>query len=540
MEKREKIFLNIISFIFTMFIIIGTSFLVDGSFNFMIKYFYVSILAFLIFYTLIYKLSRYLFNKFDNFKSKDSKVRKKFFNVFDKKPFLISIIVILMCYLPYIISYYPGILSNDPSFQIKQYFGIDNKYSYYSNLIDEDVIITNHHPVIHTLLLGSSLQIGHSLGSDNAGIFIYSIIQITVLVLTLAYTIKYMKELKISLKYRFIMLLIYSLVPVFPFYAMSTVKDVIFGSLIILYIILFDKFIRNKKLNYKDIIKMIILMIFMCLFRNNGIYTIILSFPLLFFINRNNLKKYILIFIIILGFNYSYNNIVLPYFKITPGSIREMLSIPFQQTARDAKYNSDELTLKEKDAIDKILGFDTLVSRYKPELSDKVKNEYNKNATKDDLINYFKVWLNRGIKHPITYIEATIENTYGYFYPLKTNWYFYFKYSDIITEDGFKYSYNGLSTLRSILSGYGLVFPYIPLLGLISNIGFNAWIMIFMFMYLLYKKNYKGLIVLSIPLSILLVCFASPANTYFRYALPYVFGMPLLIGLFMTNIKKVK
>ena len=91
--------------------------------------------------------------------------------------------------------------------------------------------------------------------SSNAGLFIYSIIQTSILILTLSYTIKFMKEINISIKYRFACLLIYALVPVFPFYAMSPVKDVIFGCLIILYIITVYKCIKlEEKISIKNII----------------------------------------------------------------------------------------------------------------------------------------------------------------------------------------------------------------------------------------------------------------------------------------------
>lgn len=539
MKKREKVILNILSVLLSVFIIIGTSFIINGNFNFIKDYLFLNIICFVLLYLFFYKLCNILFNYLNKYKIKEKKYKNKFIKLFDEKPFLISLIFILVCYLPYIVSFYPTILSKDPSFQIKQYFGIDNKYSYYEDLIDENVIITNHHPVIHTLLLGKSLEIGHNIGNDNLGLFIYSIIQISILTCTLSYTIKYMKKIGINIKYRIISLLIYSLVPVFPLYAMSAVKDVIFGSLIILYIILFNEFMVNKNIPIKQIILSILLLILICLFRNNGIYTIILSFPLLFFINKTNFKKLILIFIIILGFNYSYNNIILPYFKITPGSIREVLSIPFQQTARYVKYNEEDITKEEKEIIDKILKYDTLSERYNPELSDKVKNEFNKSATREDLKEYFQAWFKMFFKHPITYIEATIENTYGYFYPIKTNWYIYYKYTNIINEDGFNYHYNDLNISRSILSIFGLIFPYIPLLGLIVNISFNIWIILFILCYLIYKKKYKKMCYLSIPLSLILVCIASPANAYFRYALPFIFGMPLIISLFCISQVKV-
>jgi len=56
--------------------------------------------------------------------------------------------------------------------------------------------------------------------------------------------------------------------------------------------------------------------------------------------------------------------------------------------------------------------------------------------------------------------------------------------------------------------------------------------------YLIYKQKYKEIIIYLPAFIILLVCIASPVNTYFRYALPNIFGMPLMIGIFLSLIKK--
>lgn len=215
-------------------------------------------------------------------------------------------------------------MSPDPSFQILQYFGIDNKYSYYSVLIDKSVIITNHHPVIHTIILGSCVKLGSILfNSINAGLFIYSIIQTTILAGTLSYTIKFLKDINIDLKYRKKCLLIYTLVPVFPLYAMSPVKDVIFGCLIIIYIITIYKFINLKsKLKIKDMLKELILMILIILFRNNGFHVVFLSFFFLFFLGKENRVRYVIIFLLMIFFNFSYNKVILPHYKVTGGSIK--------------------------------------------------------------------------------------------------------------------------------------------------------------------------------------------------------------------------
>ena len=76
------------------------------------------------------------------------------------------------------------------------------------------------------MLLGGSIKLGRLLGSDNLGLFIYAIMQSITLASSLAYTISYLYKKKKSLILSFVLLMIYSLVPMFPFYAMSAVKDI--------------------------------------------------------------------------------------------------------------------------------------------------------------------------------------------------------------------------------------------------------------------------------------------------------------------------
>ncbi len=529
---KKNISASILSLIYSLLIIFGNSYMIKGNASIVFKNYILSIIALIVLFTLFRGIILFIFNLIDKYKPKVSKLK----TIYDKHPFIVSITVILILWLPYIISFYPAILSPDPSYQIKQYFGIPNKYSNYSVMIDPSVTITNHHPVIHTLLLGTCLKLGNMIGSDNLGLFMYSIIQILILSSVLAFTLYYMKKINTPFKYRIFSLLVYSLVPMFPLYAMSAVKDVIFTSLIILYILLIYHLVKNKiDLKLKHILGILLLLILIVLFRNNGFHIVLLSFPFLLLTERTNLKKLLLIFILFLTFNYSYNNIILPGFKVTKSSIRETLSIPFQQTARYVKYN--ELTKEEYEIYDKVLDMSDLSKRYKPEISDPVKNKYNKYTTNEELKEYFKYWFKDLTKDPVTYIDATVNNTYGYFYPFKTNWYIYYKYDIRIVKDGFHYHYNTLKTSRDILSSFGEIFPYIPIIGLISNIGFNTWILMFLTTYLIYKKKLKGIVYLIPSYVVLLICVASPVNTYFRYAMPYIFAMPLTISLFIDYIK---
>ena len=471
------------------------------------------------------------------YKVKDSK--NKFIEVFDKHPFIVSFSIIFLSFILFMIAFYPIILSPDPSFQIKQFFNVRTKYADYAILLDETVFLTNHHPVVHTLLLGGCLKVGRILINDNFGLFIYSFIQSVFLASTLAYTIKYLKDNKCKNKTLLILLGIYALVPMYAMYAVSGVKDTIYTCFVMWYVMFLDKFIRNKKMTIKELVLFISILIGVVLFRNNGIYVIFLSLPFAIIYSKELRKKLLLIFIITLSFYGVFDKVILPYYKITPGSVRETLSIPFQQTARYVKYYGDDLSKKEIKVIDKVLVYDSLADRYDPTLADPVKNRYNKDATSDDLKDYFKVWFKCFFRHPLVYFEATIHNIYGYFSPQQTNWYVYFKFDKRITQDNLvDYHYNKLSTLRMILAGYGQGYPYLPIIGLLANIGFNTWVLLGLALYSIIKKRKDLLIVLSPLLVSLLICVASPANTYFRYTMPYVFILPSIFILFCKRFKE--
>lgn len=526
--------INVLSFLFSIFMIFGNSYLKVHNASLVfggVPLFILSILMAIGYYCLFRLGLSNLFYYLDNYKLKNS--NNKIIAFFSNHPFITSLIVLLICWLPYIVAYYPVILSPDPSYQIKQFFGIRTKYADYAVLLDESMQITNHHPVLHTLLIGSCLKIGTIIGNDNLGLFLYSIIQIAILSCTLAYSIKYMiKNMKISNKLGIIFLGIYALVPIFPFYAMSAVKDVIFSSFVLLYVIMLHKIIVNEGngIKLKEYLLMLLLVLLVILFRNNGIYLIMLSMPVLIWFVRKKWLPYTLLFIVALGFNTIYNDVLLPYFKITPGSIREMLSIPFQQTARYSKYHGDELSLEDVEIIDKVLGYEDLANRYDPELADPVKNKFNKYTTDEELKAYFGVWFDGLLKHPGTYIDATVENVYGYFYPEKQDWYIYYKFDKRILADGFDYSFNSLEELRAGLKNFGVAYSKIPVIGLIANIAFNTWLVFIFFMYVVYKKDYKMMVIYMPALVSILVCVASPANTYFRYALPYILSMPIMIA----------
>ena len=531
--KSNKPF-KILAFIFSILMVlgysydnIGSAYLVFGNITFII----ISIIKLFIFYRIFDISINITYDYLCNYKIKDKIKNNKIIELFNKHPFLFSFLVIIICYIPYMIAYYPAVLGYDPANQIKEVMGLHTRYMDSVVLLDPSVTITNFNPVLHTLLLGGCFKLGYTIGSVNLGLFIYVLIQVLFVASTFAYTIYYMKKRGVSNKLIFIVLAIYALVPAFPFYAINTNKDMIFSCLVLLYCIKLYDLIRYEQ-STNNYISLFIIILFTMLARNNGIITIMLSLPFVLIWLKNKRKMVIICLIGLLACYFGYNKVLLPAFKISNTSVREVLSIPFQQTARLAKYHEEAFSDEDKKIIDKILTFDTLKERYREDLSDPVKNKFNIYTTNDDLIDYFGVWFKGLVNYPVVYLDATINNVYGYFYPETSKWYIYYKYNTKLEEAGFDYHYvSSLKDMRNVLSSYGNTFPKIPVIGLITNIAFTGWVYLFLLAALIVKKEYKYIPVVLPALSFLLVCIASPANTYFRYALPYIMSLPVMLCL---------
>lgn len=551
-DKRKNIIENILAILFALFTIIGYSYKKTNTWDLIFHgeiQFAKSLIVF-ISYSILFKLIiDYIFEKIiTNIKYKSA--TNKIFNfIFEKHAFIMPLIIILVCWLPYVIIFYPGVLMKDSTNQIKQFFGMEipeGSSNNSVNLIDENVKITNHHPVLHTVILGSCVKIGKIIGNDNLGIFLYTIIQTILLASALAYIIKFMKELKTNNYIRILALLIFCFIPVFPFYAVEITKDVPFASLMIFYIIELYKIIKeyaDKKLSKKRVVLIIFISLMVCLLRNNGIYVILLSLPFAAISNKINRKSILFATLIVFILYESFIKLLLPALKISNTGVREMLSVPFQQTARYVKEYDNEVTDEEREIIDKVLKYDTLANRYVPERSDAVKDEYNKDATSEDLKNYFKVWFRQFFKHPNVYVEAFLNNYYGYFY-LEGNieeytTRFIANCDDDLTKTGeFNYSYNDeYKGERNAVKHLLNISKRMPVIYWCTNIGLNTWILLIVLGYLIYKKKYKFIVFLLPSLVTLLVCCVSPVNAYFRYELPNIFAMPLIISIFVDIIR---
>lgn len=440
--------------------------------------------------------------------------------IFNKHPFLFAFLFILICGIPYILAFYPGTVHWDGFRQLDYYYGL--------------VSWSNRHPAFSTFLMGSIINFGKNLINFNFGLFLYTFLQFLFSCFVFAKVIVLLKKMNAPLFLRIFSLLFFALFPLWPINAYTLVKDTSYYLIFVLFFITLLDFhididVRKKKRTY---LLLFFLGLLLTLLRNNGILVVILSY--LGFAIFYSKKKFGILIIVIIACNSIQNTVILPLFNISQSNIREALSIPIQQTGRYIKYYQNEITEENKETLTKIFNTDleSIADDYNPELSDPIKFQFQSKY----LSEFLKVWLENFFHHPKVYIDAVLENYYGYFYPNTKEekdglGCYEITQSKKLKSEEFDFSMiENLKPIRDGLEQLAYSIRSIPLLGMLYSCGFYTWIIFIGAFYLIYKKRKEDLI-LTIPLfTTIFICVISPVNAYIRYMLPVMATAPLFVA----------
>lgn len=454
----------------------------------------------------------------------------------DKKPIVIPMAILLICWLPYWIAYFPGSVAWDALVQFNYYFG--------------ETGWSAHHPVFVTILYGTLMKIGRTLSSDSLGVFFCVLFQQLMLSASMAYAISSMKKWNCSLNTRSVVLLYFSLFPLVSLWSSVIVKDCVYYPLIICFgVVLIDLLIsiREKRKCGKEIFYITLLGIIISLIRHDGLYLCIGSIFLLIVCRfskscRIGLIASVCVVALISG---AASDCLMQITNATEGSKREALSIPFQQTARYVVEHGDEVTDAERKAINAVLDYDSLAERYDSDCSDNVKATYREDDSA--LPEYFQTWFAMFWKHPITYLEATLCNTYSYYYPNGESTEKQIVLTGIPMDKSvntgyfdLNYSFSSSAGRTFFDNGCLLFAKKLPGLGMLFHAGTYTWILLLAAFFMIRKRRTELLLGLSPALLNILICIASPVNGYFRYFMPTIFLSPIIIGWMLAELKLKK
>lgn len=530
-DMQKNTWISGLSAFFAICTVIGISFENTNSWDFLFLYGLQFVLAVFVVsgYYFLYKNSIlfiiYIYKKWSYLMKREPSGRLELF-LFHKHTFAGPLLFLFILGLPWLIFYFPGTLHWDALNQLWKSLGIIPR--------------NGHHPVLISEYMGLCVRLGRRLlHSDSLGLFLYTGPQFVCQMLVFAYGSHVMRKINVPVIICWGALLYWGLHPLLPIWGFTMAKDSIsYISVLLLVAVLIDIFSSKAEIAGYQITLFLVSITGLSLSRHDGRLVVIFTAICGILLYKKYWKLFlggILACFLLIGIERQY----MLYYQIPAGEVGEMLSIPLQQTARYLRDHYDEITEDEATVLESgfTVSLDQVAASYDPKLSDPVKASFIAYPDAEYLKEYLAVWFRQLLKHPETYIQAFINQTYGYFYPNKHNWgENYFAAFDIVGTDHLQSDYIDLrfavksSAIRNIMENSVYLVEKIPILSLSLSAGMYVYVLITESTYLLAKKKWRESIILLPGFAVLFICLLSPVNGYLRYLLPIIATMPLTIG----------
>ncbi|MBR6253589.1 MAG: hypothetical protein IKR04_07140 [Clostridia bacterium] len=440
------------------------------------------------------------------------------------KFFFICFALIAIPFTLYLLTYAPGAVLGDSTYQIGQALG--------------KTTLNNHHPVVHTYFLGFFMRLGENFDNYNVGVLLHSIFQIVLISLGLAYFLLWLKKKNVRLIYLLLVYFYFVANTVFAAYSIIMWKDPLFClAIFLISLIMFDAIKSNGvELKKPSTIAWYIVYAFIIIFfRNNGIYIVIASTLALLIMYNKKVPWFAGITIVFIALSiiipkaiYDKNKITTPY--------KELLGIPLQQIAGTINYSGD-INEEEKEYLESITSFDNWKSLYKPMCVDVLKNSNNFKISviENDKAKFFGTWFSLLPKNLSRYIKSYLLGTYG-FWSIETKNSYGFVDTYIINN---RYGIERTDYIKNLL-GFSLEDVWYSKVDYLGS-GTLFWIMMLSIILLINKKASKY-IVIYIPA---IACFATimlatPVAFSLRYVFMFAYMLPLFIICPFMDLKQNK
>lgn len=519
-REKNKIYIcikSVFCIFFAISLILDKMFITKGSVfgtieenyftEFKIQYLICFLILFLIEFFII-SVIEYIVNKIE------PKIHTK--NKKNIKIYFLILISILILWLPYTMSFFPGGIYSDTLSSINQAKGVSR--------------LNNHHPLMYAMLLKPFFIL-----SDNQlAMEMFTIFQIVVMAVVCGYVAYWIYKRNISFIYVILTTLFFGLFCLIPLYAVSIWKDIPFCLALVLYILNIGDIVKEPKKieNMKGILYYIFLSLMVSFFRNNGKYIILGTTIILLLTYRKNifntLKKFTIISLVVIILTFIVQGPIYDHFKLNTEFV-ENLGVLLQQICYVVS-NDGEITEEQYEFINNIYPIENIKEDYNPCIVDVIKwsQNFNSKYLEEHKNEFIKVWLEIFFRNPKACIKAQLLNTVGFWdinkatmdaYINPTMWGGGNSYGGIVQKDYIEILTN--KSIRNILipkkAISSAIFLLITMIGALMTIykrkyrnflmyvpAFITWITIMLAVPLAYSLRYVYILVLMIPISLII------------------------------------
>lgn len=323
----------------------------------------------------------------------------------EKRAFLISFAVIFMAWMTLFMAYLPGT-------------GFVDSYL----IIQNGIRMSRQHPWLYNLLLWGFARSGELiLGDINLGLACYSVCQMLIMAAVAAGGTAWLSKKGVSCPVLWFVRLYYMILPVFGLYSFSAVKDSIFAVFFLLLFPLILEMVQRGDEFWANRGKLIGYMVCcagMIIFRNNGLYIVIVLTAVLALMFRRMWRKVVFAALIPAVVFAAVPSLGLKalgkemYFQ-------EAVAIPLQQMV-SVVVNDGRMTEEQRDFMERLLPAKKMKDQYYPMNADLIKwdEDFDRDFLQANKWDFIKYWFQMLIPNLSIYLEAYAMQTYTFWSPL--------------------------------------------------------------------------------------------------------------------------
>ena len=444
--------------------------------------------------------------------------------------------IIFIAWLPYLMTYYPGMILGDSLNSIYQAVG--------------QVGWNNHHPLAYSFFIKICLEIGTAIKDINLGCCIYTLVQMGYVSCCLGYVIYWLWCKGIPKKMACILTGFYAFSPFFALNGIVMWKYPIFSASICVWTLVIFDFLTSHEmiLDKKFYLKNMFFILVICFVRNNGIYIIAfveLVLILTMILKRKEgiikkLKKPIIgmgiVFLMILVITGPlYNKLGVS------GEPVESIGIFLNQMASVAAYDGN-MSENDREFMNNLLPLDRYAEVYRPCVVDRLKwdAEFNQTYLNEHIDKFWKTYFSMLIKNPMRYIKAWELNTFGYW--AVNFWEFNFNRQNITAGDlTCIYTWDNCGIVpKNFLYGWSEnAEETFPLDDAMPALSYMSWFILLCYVYVFARKKMVYGVALAPSAGLVITLLIGTPHAYWqRYGLACYYLLPFYVFLFILLMHK--
>ena len=315
-------------------------------------------------------------------------------------------LIILLCWVPWIIIYWPGALRDDTIPQLFQSLGLHRYYT--------------QHPIFDTLIFGIFWHCGEMLGSLRYGLAIYTVCQTVALSFVSALSLCYLRKIGVPRLFVGLSLTFISTSYVVAGAVPTMSKDSLHALFMVPLSILFVEICRTRGSVLRRPLIIGVFIILSCLVmmtKRTGLEVVICASILLFFALCENRKKFVVGLLIAVAL---VQLVWLPLSQKMTGAEespnKEIYGLIIQPLARVQAKDPKKISSSQLQAISDFADLDRAGQIYNPTRTDEATWTYNPDSIALDKLKAVRVWFSVGVNNIAEYAKAYVGFTYGWSY----------------------------------------------------------------------------------------------------------------------------